>query len=75
MYNKLEKFIEYLYQEDKSEKTIYTYKNDIKRFVKYFEKNKLEITTINMRKFKDYLLEVLLLSPKTVNRNIIAIRQ
>lgn len=75
MYNKLEKFIEYLYQKDKSKKTIYTYKNDIKRFIEYFEKNKLEINTINMRKFKDYLLEALLLSPKTVNRNIIAIRQ
>ncbi|WP_242946885.1 site-specific integrase [Clostridium haemolyticum] len=38
MYNKLEKFIEYLYQKDKSKKTIYTYKNDIKRFIEYFEK-------------------------------------
>ncbi|QPW61970.1 tyrosine-type recombinase/integrase [Clostridium botulinum] len=75
MIKKLDEFIEYLYQEDKGEKTIYTYKNDIKRFIEYFQKNKLEVNTIELRKFKDYLLEGLQLSPKTVNKNIVAIRK
>ena len=75
----LQRFIEHLRSQDRSERTIKSYSSDLKLFARWFHETSREeltpqsITPIDLREYKRYLLEDRGFKPATVNRRLVSI--
>ena len=72
----LDNFIQYLYDNEKSNKTIKAYNNDILQFIEYNKSKYLhKIKNQDLKEYKEYLLYDRMLEPTSVNRKLVAIHQ
>lgn len=72
----LENFIQYLCDNEKSDKTIKAYNSDIKQFLDYNKNIELHnIKNKDLKDYKEFLLYNKLLEPTSVNRKLVAIHQ
>lgn len=77
----LDQFKEYLQIRDKADRTIVSYIADLKGFAVWLKGTKSRvfnpghITSLDTREYKQYLLKVRRLAPRSVNRKLAAIRQ
>lgn len=78
---KFEEFKKNLFYEDKSEKTIQSYLADLHSFARWFEQTngKMplpgDITSIDLREYKQFLLKIECLAVSTVNRRLASLRK
>lgn len=74
--NKLNDFIDTLFNDDKSKNTIRAYKVDIAQFLTYYKNKDLKsYTKQDIEQYKNYLLNVKHLSISSINRKLIAIHE
>jgi integrase/recombinase XerD len=62
-------------EKEKSPHTVLAYISDLKQFFAWLKKNFQMVTSEDIEKYKEYLLDKRRVKPKTINRKLVSIRQ